>query len=103
MEKDGILRVWYEQKGEKLFIHVQDNGTGMTRQEQEQLQESFRQSEAQIENGLCNINRRLKMKFGEGYGIEISAEEGKGTFCSLVLPLEREEKGERDVQSVGCG
>ena len=103
VEKDGILRVWYEQKGEKLFIHVQDNGTGMTRQEQEQLQESFRQSEAQIENGLCNINRRLKMKFGEGYGIEISAEEGKGTFCSLVLPLEREEKGERDVQSVGCG
>ena len=65
----------------------------MTRQEQEQLQESFRQSEAQIENRLCNINRRLKMKFGEGYGLKSARKRERAPSAVLVLPLEREEKG----------
>ena len=93
VEKGGVLRVWYERKEEKLYIHVQDNGVGMTAAELETLKESFRQTEETIENGICNIDRRLKIKFGEEYGIEISAEEGRGTVCSLVLPADSDEQG----------
>ena len=60
VEKGGVLRVWYERKEEKLYIHVQDNGVGMTAAELETLKESFRQTEETIENGICNIDRRLK-------------------------------------------
>lgn len=91
VEKGGILRVWYEEREGKLYIHVQDNGAGMTPTQLEALQASFRQTEGMIEDGICNIDRRLKIKFGEAFGIEICAEEGKGTVCSLILPAESRE------------
>ena len=67
------------------------------------LKERFDQPGEQIENGLCNINRRLKIRFGNEYGIEILSRKGKGTLCSLILPAGREEGRNPDVQSAGSG
>ena len=103
MEKGGLLWIWYEEKGEKLLIHVQDNGSGMDEKELAALKERFDQPGEQIENGLCNINRRLKIRFGNEYGIEILSRKGKGTLCSLILPAGREEGRNPDVQSAGSG
>ena len=103
VEKGGLLRIWYEEKEKRLFIHVQDNGAGMGEKELGELKARFEQAGDTIENGLCNINRRLKIRFGNAYGIEIESQEGQGTLCSLILPVEGEEGKESDVQSAGCG
>lgn len=102
IEKGGILHIWYEQGGGKLSIHVQDNGDGMTHEELEKLKESFRDTGEMIEDGLCNINRRLQTRFGEDFGLEIRSEEGKGTISSLVLPADSEE-GKGEYVSSACG
>ena len=37
--------------------------------------------------GLVNISRRIKLKFGNKYGLLISSELNKGTVVTVVLPL----------------
>ena len=87
VEKDGVIKVWYENKENKLYVHVQDNGGGMSEETQNELNEGFKQRSELIENGLCNINRRLNIHFGEGYGVEIKTVKNQGTICSLILPI----------------
>lgn len=91
VEEGGLLRVWYEEKEGKLLIHVTDNGSGMTEEEVGRLKERFTKNAGTVENGLCNINQRLKIKFGQNFGIEVDTEEGKGTDCVVILPGIQEE------------
>ena len=37
--------------------------------------------------GLWNIHRRLKVHYGDTYGVTIDSEEGCGTRVSLTLPV----------------
>ena len=36
--------------------------------------------------GLTNVNQRIKMHFGEDYGMEISSTKGEGTTIRIVIP-----------------
>lgn len=88
MEKGGVMKIWFEQQKDKLIIHVGDNGVGMSEAEIEKISNALMQTGETIENGLCNINRRLKIKFGMEYGIKIRSKVGEGTLCDLFLPVE---------------
>ena len=88
MEKGGVMKIWFEQQKDKLIIHVGDNGTGMSEAEIEKILKTMKQTGETIENGLCNINRRLKIIFGLEYGIEIKSKVGEGTLCDLILPVD---------------
>lgn len=108
VEKGGFLHIWYEAKENRLLIHVQDNGAGMDEEKLDEMRRHFAQRGEAVENALYNINSRLKIRFGNAYGIEIESREGQGTLCSLVLPADVSEEnvpGERrsDVQGIGCG
>ena len=35
---------------------------------------------------MANVNERIKMNFGDRYGISIESELGKGTTVSVVIP-----------------
>ena len=37
--------------------------------------------------GVVNVNQRIKLKFGEEYGVKISSKYGKGTKVEIRLPL----------------
>ena len=38
--------------------------------------------------GLRNVNRRLKLYFGEAYGLIVDSTEGRGTVVTVILPRE---------------
>ena len=42
--------------------------------------------------GLSNVHRRLKSVYGEQNGLQIDSNIGKGTICTIHIPLMR--KGE---------
>ena len=42
--------------------------------------------------GIKNVNERLKLNYGDGYGLRIISEEGKGTEVILVMPATTERK-----------
>lgn len=74
---------------ELLIIHISDNGHGMTEEElmvlQNNIQSSKRKSNLSI--GLNNINQRIKLFYGEAYGMEIQSSPKEGTLVTLTIPL----------------
>lgn len=77
----------------ELLIAVADNGIGMEARTVTALREALAaptveplQGESSV--GLVNISRRVKLKFGEIYGLTIQSLEGEGTAVTLHLPLE---------------
>ncbi|WLR48069.1 ATP-binding protein [Halobacillus litoralis] len=64
---------------------MSDNGPGIDKS----LLNDIYQGEIRSKSsgiGLNNINERIKMMFGEEYGITIESEVGRGTTVSIRLP-----------------
>lgn len=85
-EKKVQIRVALQ--GEELLISVADNGVGM---DASKMNESLEKNEiTYVEKGssigLHNINARLKMLYGEQYGIHIESKIGEGTHVYMSLP-----------------
>lgn len=71
-----------------LHILVEDNGRGMEKNELHSLQLSLNRDEAPDESiGLVNVNQRIRLFYGESYGLQISSTPGKGTRIEILLPL----------------
>lgn len=71
-------------------ISVEDNGLGMTPAELVQLQDNMRSNMIKESRhiGVTNVNQRLKLYFGEEYGVFIESREGVGTKVVCRFPQE---------------
>lgn len=88
------IRITARRRGDELLICVEDNGVGMDAGVlNEQLQKNDPDYVGHGKSiGLHNINARLKMLYGDVYGIHITSTIGEGTKVSLNLPGRQEEK-----------
>lgn len=73
---------------DSLEVRVQDNGAGMTAQELERVRQMLSQSGPPPQSGvaLYNIQQRIRLCYGEGYGVTVESREGQGTSVILRLP-----------------
>lgn len=73
---------------DKLDIYVIDNGVGIEEDVLNDLRERMsREDLAQDSHiGLCNINQRIKLIFGQEYGITIESSFGSETRVKITLP-----------------
>lgn len=83
------VRIEAKVKEELLEICVADNGVGM---DAEQMNESLKHSNLDyVERGnsigIHNINARLKILYGEEYGLHIESTIGEGTQVWMVIPM----------------
>ncbi|HUC93699.1 MAG TPA: sensor histidine kinase [Paenibacillus sp.] len=73
-----------------ILIAVSDNGAGMSAERRKWLNERMREADSLSENiGMQNVNQRIKLKFGQEYGLRIRSHPGKGTTVYILLPDER--------------
>lgn len=81
-------------KGDKLIFEVTDNGKGMDEQTIEAVLKGEKRSGCRS-IGVSNTHRRLRLNFGEAYGVQIQSEKGKYTKVRLSLPVihPEDEKG----------
>lgn len=71
-----------------LILQIEDNGIGMRKERLDQVKEGMNQkipTEKDI-YGLYNVNERIRLNFGEKYGISIESTYGEGTIVSVILP-----------------
>lgn len=82
-----------------LLIQVRDNGTGIPADELKLLRENL-SSEASFSElgvrekqsiGLKNIQSRIELYYGKGYGLTIHSEEGAGTRIDIKIPVLKKE------------
>lgn len=82
----GILRIRYLPEGRFLRIEISDNGGGLTPEKIASLTRQVNTFEGDaLNHALTNIQRRLKLSFGESCGISLSLSEGNGLTVAIVL------------------
>lgn len=90
MIDEGEIKVDIYSDGDDVIFEVTDNGVGMTEEQCENiLKEDGPGRTGGI--GIKNVNDRVKIYFGERYGIKIESEPDMGTRVSIRMPKIEEE------------
>lgn len=91
-EERGNISISVKREGKAISIYVSDNGPGMDNDVLEALWERINQDDILNERhiGLCNVNNRLKLFYGENYGIKDINSDSCGTAVHIVLPEVRD-------------
>ena len=102
----GTVRILVDNSGETLFIRIRDNGIGMPEEMVARLNSRFLKENEQTPGdsadpaarkggiALVNVNSRIRLMFGDDYGLSILSVEGIGSECCLTLPLRYESYSE---------
>ena len=78
--------------GNDGFLEVHDDGPGLTSQRLEEMQKalSVRSEKSMMSSiGLRNVNDRIKIRFGEQYGISITSTENEDTCVRITFSMRR--------------
>ena len=73
----------FKGQGDEVEIIVRDNGTGMEQEKAETLVTYQAKG-----YGLKNVNDRIRLLYGESYGIQIYSAPGEGTTVIMRFPKE---------------
>ena len=84
--KRGAGRIRKENHG--CRIRIEDNGIGITKERLAQVQDGILHKVLTGKDiyGLYNVHERIRLNFGERYGISIESEYGEGTVVSIFVP-----------------
>ena len=84
--EDKVLHIQVRggSRGDRLYFEVQDDGAGI---EREQLEKLIRELKTQQEGfGLKNVDIRIKLHYGQEYGVNITSQPGEGTLVRVEIP-----------------
>lgn len=91
--RTGVISIiGYEETG-AIVLRIRDNGVGIPKHtvdriNQHLLQAPIRENES---IGLRNVNQRIKLVYGEAYGLRLTSVEGEGTLVEMRLPKRKAE------------
>lgn len=93
-ESDGMLQVHVMQRKENIIIEIQDNGVGMSYYKLAKIRKSLHEGEISEKGhiGISNVNQRLRLMYGEEYGVSIYCEPDKGTRITVCFPKKKKEE-----------
>jgi two-component system, sensor histidine kinase YesM len=95
----GNIAITGEEVEGNLVLCVKDDGVGMPEERLSNLNEGLAISFESLEEtrkknsigyGVMNVQARIKLTFGEPYGISVESVQGKGTNVKILLPLNTE-------------
>ena len=87
---DGEITVRARRDGEDVVIEVADNGPGMPEEMVERLLDQSYAAAPGTKGsgiGLRNVHQRIRLTFGEEYGLAIHSEPDAGTTVCIRLPV----------------
>lgn len=85
----GEIQVFIYEKEENLCFEIVDDGIGMDEEKIQRIMSKDNQ-DSSTEHftgiGVNNVDDRIKLIYGEGYGIDISSKVNEGTKIMIKLP-----------------
>jgi two-component system sensor histidine kinase YesM len=95
----GSLLVTGREEQGKLVFTVKDDGIGMPREAVNQIMDAPHQlpEDAGHGIGLANVMERIRLNYGDGYGLAIESETDGGTTVTVTvpcIPYEKKSEGE---------
>lgn len=86
MKENGKISIITRREGEFLNIEVTDNGMGMDSEKLNLIRASIGSLGMESESGLRNVQKRIKLYYGNEYGIKIDSMKGSGTSIRVTIP-----------------
>lgn len=86
----GMINVHGYFDGDTIVIDISDNGVGMSEEKLKELEEFMGKVTYSSDKayGLVNVNTRIKLTFGNTYGLKIQSKENMGTLVQVIIPIE---------------
>ncbi|NOV01893.1 HAMP domain-containing protein [Paenibacillus sp. LMG 31457] len=96
-----VLSIKVDDLQDATVIEIIDNGRGISAERQQRINQMIRMNDLDFRQmyrdsgeetfkgsgiGLRNVNQRVEMNYGNGYGIYVQSVEGKYTSVSIKLP-----------------
>ncbi len=82
----GEVCVSTRREGDQLILEVFDNGKGMDKHTLEKLQKNLDISEKEG-FGVASVQHRIKLMYGDNYGLKIESEQNKFSKFTINLPM----------------
>ncbi|QYR22391.1 sensor histidine kinase [Paenibacillus sp. sptzw28] len=95
----GFIRISGYEGGEReIVLTVRDTGIGMSPGKLEQLRVNLSNRHIPAETGkevsggfgLHNVHQRIRLYYGEGYGVQVDSMEREGTTVTIRIPMRLE-------------
>lgn len=87
-EGNGTIDIIVSRQNGNVLVTVCDDGLGMDSAKLDELRSKINES-ANITGksiGLSNVNQRIKLYYGEAYGIRVNSSYGEGTTVWILFP-----------------
>jgi len=96
-----VLSIKVDDLQDATVIEIMDNGRGISAERQQRINQMIRMNDLDFRQiyqdsgekpykgsgiGMRNVNQRIEMNYGIGYGISVQSVEGKYTSVSIKLP-----------------
>ena len=91
----GEIRVSIRETEMDLYISVEDNGTGIDKEEFKKVVTAGKSKNALSGIGIINVDERLRMTYGEKYGLIYEGK--KGEYARVTIHIPKETGDETDV------
>ena len=87
-ENGGIIQIRVDVRTH-LWITISDNGCGMDEEKLAEVIHNLNDFDNldRTHIGICNVNQRIKLQYGESYGVTIESTPGCGTKVTIRLPI----------------
>lgn len=102
--RQGHIRITGRLRGDSVMLQVIDNGVGMDEQTRHRYfsEEALERERGGASQGVSNVHRRIRLHFGDAYGMTASSVPGEGTVVTLTFPRMVAEEGPAD-ENPDCG
>lgn len=86
-EGEGNIRITADTRADRVVISIEDDGLGIPAEKLETMRQRLnRYDEKGRHIGVANVHQRVRLKYGEDYGVRIESEEGFFTRVEIFLP-----------------
>lgn len=93
MIDEGRITIGICDHGEDILLYVEDNGVGMS---SDKCSEILRREPGDKSGiGIKNVHDRIKIYFGDKYGLTITSEPDEGTRVEILIPKLTEDEYEK--------
>ncbi len=89
----GYIKISGEIKNEKICFTIEDNGIGIKEEKLIEINEMLKGkniSSSVVGYGIFNVHQKIKLTYGDEFGLEYHSIYGKGTTVVLWHPIIRD-------------
>ena len=85
---NGLISVFISLKNNNILCEIIDNGIGISKNNLSNILNSDEIKEHFTSIGINNVNERIKLIYGDEYGVTITSEINAGTSIKIIIPAD---------------